>query len=133
MSNNVTISRLLAIYNAAAALLGESPMKSFKDKATAQSKIAEITEKLNKRQFVWHEPAEEQKPLREGSVGAALEALMDTDEGITFDEVVKALEERATAKGHKVPAHPAGFFIRLQRGNGRGYCRIGDRYWLVPA
>lgn len=133
--SEITTARLLAIHNAAAELVeDEKPVKKFTDRATTEARTQAIMEKLPRTEGNLFAAKEEVLPVRDTSILGVLLALIDNDEGVTEDELVKATVQYYSER-EKELADPAkkvrGVLNRLHRSKGVGVCRVGSRYWMV--
>ena len=127
---SLTIKRMTAMHNVAAILLGEEPVKAFKDSPTAQRRLEEATGKLGVQQHTFFEPKELKAP-RPSSVKHVLVTLMDVDEGVDEAVLAEAVGSHYTSKGKENPPTISSLLAGLRMGNGYGFRRIGSRYWLV--
>lgn len=88
-----TLAELVATYNEAAASLGEKPITKFRDRATAERRVAEMLARLPAKPGpfarVPNRPAlTPLSPPREGTQRARCIALMLRPEGASYDEIV---------------------------------------------
>ena len=126
--------KLLAMYNAAAAILGKKALKKFANSTAAHSRTDQILTELDakKKQF-YRSPATEPH-YRKGSLGLLMSTAMDNDMGIEEKVLVRAVEKFYANRSPQFddPMKKLRWVLNhLARTKGMGFQRIGTRYWLV--
>lgn len=130
---NMTTNRLLNMYNAAAVVLEEKPVKKFTDRDTTETRTTAILARLSGRQ-VYRDPAEVLGKIRVGSIAEAMITALDTDDGITEEALAAVLVAHYATlnKQIKEPVRKLHSVLNhLRRTKGMGFRRIGNRFWLV--